>query len=142
MRLQCLENCGQPVWNFSDSKDHAFEICSDTLTCLSPLPKCPRCESLARPNILMFSDFYWDCSIHSTQEKQLYQWLQRHGTENLFVIEFGAGLDVPTVRYFCESPKIDRAIAKYGGIQQFLRQKFDLLSTRAQAFDELTKVLK
>ena len=40
------------------------------------------------------------------------------------------------------SPKIDRAISKYGGIQQFLRQKFDLLSTRAQAFDELRKVLK
>lgn len=40
------------------------------------------------------------------------------------------------------SPKIDRAISKYGGIQQFLRQKFDLLSTRAQAFDELRRVLK
>jgi flagellum-specific ATP synthase len=40
------------------------------------------------------------------------------------------------------SPKIDRAIAKYGGIQQFLRQKFDLLSTRTQAFEELSKVLK
>jgi len=40
------------------------------------------------------------------------------------------------------SPKIDRAISKYGGIQQFLRQKFDLLSTRAQAFDELSRVLK
>ena len=102
MRLQCLENCGQPVWNFSDSKDHTFEICSDSLTCLSPLPKCPRCECLARPNILMFSDFYWDDSIHSIQEKQLDQWLQKHGTENLLLMEFGAGLDVPTVRYFCE----------------------------------------
>ena len=40
------------------------------------------------------------------------------------------------------SPKIDRAISKYGGIQQFLRQKFDLLLTRAQAFDELRRVLK
>ena len=51
----------------------------------------------------MFSDFYWDDSIHSIQEKQLVQWLQKHGTDNLLVMEFGAGLDVPTVRYFCES---------------------------------------
>ena len=40
------------------------------------------------------------------------------------------------------SPKIDRAIDKFAGIQKFLLQKFDILSSRDQAFTELGDVLK
>lgn len=39
------------------------------------------------------------------------------------------------------NPKIDRAIEKFSDIQTFLRQRFDTLSNRTNAFSELRKVL-
>ena len=35
------------------------------------------------------------------------------------------------------SPKIDRAIAKYGGIQQFLNQEFDLFQRELKLLKNL-----
>ena len=40
------------------------------------------------------------------------------------------------------NPKIDLAINKFTGIQDFLRQKFDVLSQRENAFSELRNVLR
>ena len=40
------------------------------------------------------------------------------------------------------NPKIDLAIDKFTGIQDFLRQRFDVLSTRENAFSELRTVLR
>ena len=40
------------------------------------------------------------------------------------------------------NPKIDLAIDKFTGIQDFLRQRFDALSTRENAFSELRTVLR
>ena len=40
------------------------------------------------------------------------------------------------------NPKIDLAIDKFTGIQDFLRQKFDVLSHRENAFSELRNVLR
>ncbi len=40
------------------------------------------------------------------------------------------------------NPKIDRAVEKFSMIESFLRQRFDILSDRAQAFSELKSVLK
>jgi len=39
------------------------------------------------------------------------------------------------------NPKIDRAIEKFPDIQAFLRQRFDALSNRSDAFSELRKVM-
>ncbi len=102
MRLQCLNSCGQPIWYLTDSSTKAFDICPDSLICKSPLPVCPKCSSLARPNILMFSDFHWDTSCYSIQDNKLQKWLKKYGGNKLLIMEFGAGLTVPTVRFFCE----------------------------------------
>ena len=40
------------------------------------------------------------------------------------------------------NPKIDRAIEKFAHIENFLRQKYDQLSARQEAFDLLFKILK
>jgi flagellum-specific ATP synthase len=40
------------------------------------------------------------------------------------------------------NPKIDRAIEKFSRIQNFLRQKFDVLSNRSDAFSDLQSVFK
>ena len=105
MHLQCMNSCGQPVWPMAVSSVRDFKICPDTIICKSKLPTCPNCEELARPNILMFSDFYWDPSLSLIQEKRLHQWLDQHGDKKLLILEIGAGLSVPTVRSFCEGTR-------------------------------------
>ena len=67
-----------------------------------PLPACPRCGALARPNILMFNDWEWDSSETAKQESRLHSWLQNVGSAPMVVVECGAGMAVPTVRRFCE----------------------------------------
>ena len=109
MQLQCIQNCGQPIWEFKKNYAKKLEISMESLTCTSPLPTCPSCGSIARPNILMFSDFYWNPSNYLKQEKKLSWWLEKHANAKLLIFEFGAGLGVPTVRSFCE--KIQQ---KYG----------------------------
>jgi len=50
----------------------------------------------------MFSDFYWDSSINLKQERTLNSWFDINASKNLLIIELGAGISVPTVRFFCE----------------------------------------
>ena len=102
MNLQCTHSCGQPIWALSDHLTEDFDICLDTLICKSPLPVCPNCGGLARPNILMFSDFYWDRSNQLAQENNFQSWQIQNCNNKLLIMELGAGLNVPTVRFFCE----------------------------------------
>jgi len=67
-----------------------------------PLPKCPDCNSLARPNILMFGDWGWDSSRAEMQKLRYSNWLSEIGNSKLIIIECGAGATVPTVRYETE----------------------------------------
>ncbi|MBV8074862.1 MAG: hypothetical protein JO284_00585, partial [Planctomycetaceae bacterium] len=67
-----------------------------------PLPACPGCGSLARPNILMFGDLDWDGSRSAAQGDHLEAWLRSLGGARLVLVECGAGLAVPTIRRFSE----------------------------------------
>ena len=66
----------------------------------APLPTCPRCTALARPNVLMFGDDGWDESRTLKQQRGLERWLVEVGAANgsLAIIECGAGTAVPTIR--------------------------------------------
>jgi NAD-dependent SIR2 family protein deacetylase len=99
MRFQCVENCGQAPWVPPDSLH--FKIKASTLRAISPLPLCPSCRQLARPNILMFSDWDWNSQITFYQEQTFNQWLERN--HKIGIIEIGAGQSIPTVRYTCET---------------------------------------
>src|SRR5262249_6873462 len=67
-----------------------------------PLPACPDCGALARPNILMFGDFGWNPSQTDAQLRRMSSWLDSLDASTLVVIECGAGKGVPTVRRTCE----------------------------------------
>lgn len=98
--LQCHSGCGQGIWPVSES--FHIELDHENVHARNPLPSCPSCHGLARPNILMFGDFYWDSKRTSEQEREMEKWLRTHGTSELFVLEIGAGLSIPTVRMTCE----------------------------------------
>ena len=94
--LQCLAPCSSALW------DADFEPVVDEAACrmTSPLPHCPDCSRLARPNIMMFSDWGWLDQRSRAQAVRLKNW--RNSLRNPVVIELGAGLDIPTVRFFSE----------------------------------------
>lgn len=96
--LQCLRGCGQPLFSAPEAQ---VQVDPATLRAAPPLPACPRCGGLARPNILMFGDAAWDDSRTSQQEARLSEFLaQVEGP--VCVLECGAGLAIPTVRHFSE----------------------------------------
>ena len=95
--LQCTRHCGQSIWPADDvdvTVDH------ETMRAVPPLPTCPRCGGLARPNILMFSDTEWAPDRTAAQLAAHREFLRdlRRDRKTLAVIEIGAGTAVPTVR--------------------------------------------
>lgn len=106
--LQCLagggrqpvgreEGCGQPVWPADGVEVTVDEA---TMRAAEPLPSCPRCGALARPNILMFGDLAWDDREIGPRLDRHVEWLRglRRDGARLAVVELGAGTAVPTVR--------------------------------------------
>ena len=95
--LQCFKPCSERIWPADE-----FEPEVDMSACrlLSPLPRCPECGGLARPNILMFGDWNWLEWRTSQQEARLAAW--RRAATNPVVIELGAGKSVATVRMLSE----------------------------------------
>lgn len=95
--LQCLENCNGDIWPAGD-----FQPEIDEQACLlrSPLPRCPECGAIARPNILMFDDWEWNGRRTAKQQQALGKWLEK--TARPIVIELGAGTAIPSVRLMGE----------------------------------------
>jgi len=96
--LQCFERCCDALWDAAE-----FVPTIDTQRCrlLSPLPTCPDCGGLARPNVLMFGDGGWLMHRTDAQQARLDAWLAT--VARLAVLEIGAGTTIPTVRYFAAS---------------------------------------
>jgi NAD-dependent SIR2 family protein deacetylase len=96
--LQCRTPCCGAIW---EADALALEIDESACLAAPPLPACPECGAIARPNILMFGDPHWLPARTWAQERRLETWLQQVG--KLVVIELGAGDNIPTVRRMGES---------------------------------------
>jgi len=99
--LQCLADCGQPVWSADTLEPHIDE---DSCKWLGELPACPRCGDLARPNILMFGDYGWIGRRYDEAEVRVLDWAVK--AKRLVVIEIGAGTAIPSVRRFGEARRV------------------------------------
>lgn len=107
--LQCSKNCGVGIFPVEMLLPGPVEIDESTMRATSPLPACPSCQQLIRPNVLMFNDWLWDSDRMIPQHGRLQTWLERVGPAPLVIVEFGAGLGVPTVRDFSETLLARRA---------------------------------
>jgi len=103
--LQCLQPCCAAIWPAQD-----FQPDVDELVCQlrNPAPRCPHCGGLARPNVLMFSDWGWVEDRTATQASRQEAWLS--AVKRPVVIELGAGTAIPSVRHFSQ-----RVIQELGG---------------------------
>ena len=97
--LQCTKPCSDDVWS---ADDISIDVDMTRVRAVGEMPSCPKCGSLARPNVLMFGDWNWISDRSGSQERRLVDWLQQPSMRSLVVIELGAGKAVPTVRATCE----------------------------------------
>jgi len=97
--LQCSHLCSHKIWT---GELCTIEVDEKKMNAIDPLPKCPDCGDIARPNILMFGDWNW-LSSRTTQQELLFQeWLNQNKKRKIAIIECGAGTGVPTVRWTSE----------------------------------------
>jgi NAD-dependent SIR2 family protein deacetylase len=96
--LQCSLPCSPAIWP-ADGVDPDVDVAACRLR--SPLPRCPHCGALARPNILMFNDGAWLEARAAAQLERLRAWRAR--VDKPVVIELGAGLAIPSVRRMSEA---------------------------------------
>jgi NAD-dependent SIR2 family protein deacetylase len=93
-RLQCLDPCHETVWPAS-----AITPKIDQSTCEwtgGPLPSCPKCRRLARPNVLMFNDWGWINTYTTIGRAWFEQWIEQ--VSKFVVLEIGAGTGLPKIR--------------------------------------------
>ena len=104
--MQCTRECGIGIFP-GESSD--VEIDLESMRAIHPLPSCPHCGALSRPNILMFGDWGWDSQRTDSQMRRLNSWINSLDSAKLVVVECGAGRGVPTVRVTCENLAHDLA---------------------------------
>ena len=102
--VQCAVPCGGDIWPAPPAA--AIRVDGDTMRAADPLPRCPRCGGVARPNVLMFGDPYWLDPRTGAQLDRYQRWLRNLEGAALAVVECGAGSAVPTVRR--ESERVAR----------------------------------
>lgn len=95
--LQCQAPCKPVLW----ANEEIFEIDSDTMRA-QQLPRCKHCHRGARPNILMFNDFWW-IPVRSNAQQRGFDQFIADCPKPLTVVELGAGRAIPTIRYTGES---------------------------------------
>jgi NAD-dependent SIR2 family protein deacetylase len=107
--LQCVNDCKSGMW-----RADGFVPVVDTEACrlLNSPPLCTQCQSLARPNVLMFNDWNWLPQRSESQSRTESNWLESiaDSQARVVVIEMGAGTAIPSVRHFSQ-----RIIHEFGG---------------------------
>ena len=99
--LQCSEsNCSSFIW---ESEGTEVDVDESTMRAVPPLPACPDCGAVARPNILMFGDWGWLGDRTEDQGQRFNNWLAENRGRSIAIVECGAGTGVPTVRMTSES---------------------------------------
>jgi NAD-dependent SIR2 family protein deacetylase len=71
--LQCLDAC---TGDTCPTGEFHLLVNEATSELASPMPRCPHCGALARPNILMFADWTWVDMLYEKQREHLGRFLQ------------------------------------------------------------------
>ena len=91
-KLQCNRTCQRVAWDI-DTLDVEIDLAS--MNARDPLPICPNCSSVSRPNIFMFGDtddsYIWE----ETQEsaRSFRKWRKENNQKKIVILEIGVGAD-------------------------------------------------
>src|SRR5690606_9076248 len=97
-RSQCATPCHDTVWQDAGED---LDIDLDQLEARGPLPTCPECGTVSRPNVLMFNDWNWIGDVTAAQMARYGAWIEelRSLRARVAIVEVGAGTRLPTIRY-------------------------------------------
>ncbi len=95
--LQCTVPCNHNIW-----PNEAEYVIDESTMRAADVPKCPQCQRVARPNILMFGDYAWLSKLSAIQEETFDDFLQLNQNGHMVVVEIGAGSTIPTIRHLSE----------------------------------------
>src|SRR5579871_1154198 len=84
--LQCTGDCGAGLF---PADTVVISVDEATMRAREPLPRCPACGALARPNLLMFGDWGWDDRRSRMQQIRLEDWLATSRASFGVIIECG-----------------------------------------------------
>lgn len=98
--VQCSDNCKGRIWRLNALE---FDIDPVNLLATGPLPFCPNCRKVARPNILMFGDCHWLPDRSELQRQCLKEWQHKVLGRKIVTIEIGAGSSVGGIRNYSEN---------------------------------------
>ena len=91
-KLQCNIPCRRKAWEIDEL---TVEVDYATMNALDPLPLCPRCGAISRPNICMFGDtdenYVWEEAQESA--KRFRDWRDRNKDKKVVILEIGVGVD-------------------------------------------------
>lgn len=95
--LQCTDPCTEEIW---DGSEVEVEVDEKVFEAHEPLPRCPQCGGIARPNVLMFGDWSWVSRRTESQGRRLSEWLRSviQARCPAVIVEVGAGTAIATVR--------------------------------------------
>lgn len=94
---QCSKPCHDQVWQ-DNSKN--LDIDLETLQARGELPRCPECNEIARPNVMMFYDWDWIRDKAVAQLNRYNAWtrdLSESGAR-VAILEIGAGTSLVAIR--------------------------------------------
>jgi len=96
-KFQCT-SCNATPWKAPDKLP--FKIDGRNFKVKGDLPMCPKCGALARPNIMMFSDFHFQGDETSEQNQRFNKFMHSYdkGPHKIAIIEIGAGTAISTIR--------------------------------------------
>jgi len=96
-KFQCTE-CDATPW--AAPKDTNFSVNPKTFVMKGEIPRCPKCDAVARPNIMMFNDHGFNAKETSAQEHAFNSFMNKYDKDNtkIAIIEIGAGSAIPTIR--------------------------------------------
>lgn len=92
--LQCQTPCSGNIW----CNNEVIRVDEASMRARPPLPRCPECSEVSRPNILMFGDRAWLADRTRIQEHAFDRFLSGNADRRIAVIELGAGSAIPTIR--------------------------------------------
>ena len=100
-KLQCIHACDRKVWS---ADNLTIQVDEETMRVSSPVPHCPMCGAVARPNIFMFGDhensYVWEEAQPAAD--RFSAWFEENKNKKLVVLEIGSGTGAPGLRAHCE----------------------------------------
>lgn len=91
-KLQCTRTCQRIAWKI-DNLDVGIDY--STMNALDPLPLCPSCGAISRPNLCMFGDtddsYIWEESQESA--RLFREWRQKNKNKKVVILEIWVGAE-------------------------------------------------